>query len=120
LYSYALSSRSHTSPAAAATARTRSAGQPPSVVKLQVQRDVLAVVAEVLGDEPRVRTTVVLGRLAELDADAYEPWTHANLARELLAVGVAVRKFDGLKVVRADDVAAALQSSIRDLDETGQ
>lgn len=74
------------------------------------QVDHLVNVRAVLGDEPRLRTTRVIGLLGELDARTYEDWTHGDLARELAAEGVTVRKFDGLKVVRTDDVERALDS----------
>jgi S-DNA-T family DNA segregation ATPase FtsK/SpoIIIE len=72
--------------------------------------DHLADIKEALGDEPRVRTVVVLERLAARDPDTYEPWTAADLRAELLQHGVPVAKSDGQRVVRADDVHAALRA----------
>jgi hypothetical protein len=87
--------------AARAVARRGRRGSP--AAELPVRRDLLADVVEVLGDEPRVRTTVVLQRLAELDTDAYEGMSHAQLAAALLADGVAVAKSNGQSVIRASD-----------------
>ena len=70
--------------------------------------DHLADIAEVMGDERRVRTQVVLARLAELNPAEYEGWTFAALIAVLAEYGVTPRKSDGVKVVRAEDVAKAL------------
>lgn len=70
--------------------------------------DHLANIGEALEDDGRPRTTVILGRLAELNRDEYEAWTHTALADELREHGVEVVKSGGVKVVRAEDVRAAL------------
>lgn len=72
------------------------------------QRDHLADVRDALRDEPRVRTTVVLGRLAELAPSVYEPWSHGDLAELLDDAGAPVGKSDGVKVVRLREVDVAL------------
>ncbi len=69
--------------------------------------DHLADIAHVLGDEQRVRTQTVLARLAEYNADEYEPWAFADLKAVLTDHGQRLRKVRGLMYVHADDVAAA-------------
>lgn len=70
--------------------------------------DVLADVAEVLGTDKRVRTQVVLTRLAERNALAYEGWTHIDLKTALAEFDIRAVKSDGVMVIRADDVTLAL------------
>lgn len=70
-------------------------------------RDLLADVVDVLQDESRVRTAVLLGRLIEVDRDWYEPWGFQELKAGLLAVGVPVRKHGGHSTVAAEDVFRA-------------
>jgi S-DNA-T family DNA segregation ATPase FtsK/SpoIIIE len=70
--------------------------------------DHLADVFEVMRGERRVRTQVVLARLAELSPSEYEEWTFSTLTSVLGEYGIAPRKSDGVKVVRAEDVEAAL------------
>jgi S-DNA-T family DNA segregation ATPase FtsK/SpoIIIE len=70
--------------------------------------DHLADVFEVMRGERRVRTQVVLARLAELSPSEYEEWTFSTLTSVLGEHGVVPRKSDGVKVVRAEDVEAAL------------
>ncbi|MBE1576881.1 FtsK/SpoIIIE domain-containing protein [Amycolatopsis roodepoortensis] len=69
--------------------------------------DHLADIAHVLGGEQRVRTQTVLTRLAEFNADEYEPWAFADLKAVLTDHGQRLRKVRGLMYVHADDVAAA-------------
>lgn len=70
--------------------------------------DHLADVAAVLRGEQRVRTQVVLGRLAEHDPGTYEAWTPADLRALLVEHGAAPTKTGGLMVVRGPAVHAAL------------
>ena len=69
--------------------------------------DVLADIAEVLGDERQTRTQVVLTRLAELNRAHYEGWTFGDLSEALAEHGIKPHK-SGNMVIRARDVAAAL------------
>ena len=71
-------------------------------------RDPLADVLAVIGDEARMRTTVVLSRLAALDADAYEGMTAQRLTELLLAVGAAPYKSDGVMCVSRERLAAGI------------
>ncbi|GAA1195389.1 zonular occludens toxin domain-containing protein [Pseudonocardia alaniniphila] len=80
-------------------------------------RDHLADIHRVLRGETRVRTQVVLRRLAELNVDEYGDWSFQDLSTALAAVGIAARKSDGLMVIRSADVARALAE--RDEDEDG-
>ncbi|MGH3760527.1 hypothetical protein [Actinophytocola sp.] len=70
--------------------------------------DHLADIAEVMRGERRVRTQVVLSRLAEHNPAEYEGWTFTDLAAALAGHGVMPRKSDGYKVIRVEDVADAL------------
>ena len=70
--------------------------------------DVLADVAEVMRGERRVRTQTVLARLAELNTLHYEGWTFGDLRAALVDHGVEPVKSDGVMVVRAGDITAAL------------
>jgi S-DNA-T family DNA segregation ATPase FtsK/SpoIIIE len=81
--------------------------------------DHLADVAAVLDGEKRVRTQVVLTRLARHDPGEYGEWTFRDLKAALAPYRVAPVKSDGNKVIRADDVAAALARQDRDDDGTG-
>jgi S-DNA-T family DNA segregation ATPase FtsK/SpoIIIE len=58
-----------------------------------------------LRGEKRVRTQVVLARLAELNPAEYEDWTFQDLAAALAAYDMEPAKSQGVKVIRADDVA---------------
>ncbi len=70
--------------------------------------DHLADIHTVLRAEKRVRTQVVLARLAELNPAEYEDWTFQDLAAALAEYDIEPAKSQGVKVVRADDVAQAL------------
>ena len=87
--------------------------------------DRLADVDAVMEGERRVRTQVILTRLARHDPGEYEGWTFRDLTAALAAYGIAPVKSDGNKVVRADDVAAALvdrdrKSREQDRDPAGR
>jgi len=77
------------------------------------QRDHLADVAAVIRGERRPRTEVIRQRLAELDR-SYEGWTAEALKAALAAVGVPIRKSDGVKVIREEDVHQALADRAQD------
>ncbi|MEV6711952.1 FtsK/SpoIIIE domain-containing protein [Lentzea sp. NPDC051208] len=77
--------------------------------------DHLADIATVLREDKRVRTQVLLARLAEHRANEYEDWTFQDLKAALADAGVEVAKSNGHSVVRADDIAAA----IAERDEDG-
>lgn len=70
--------------------------------------DHLVDIHTVLRSEKRVRTQVVLARMTELNPAEYEDWTFQDLAAALAAYDIEPAKSQGVKVVRADDVAQAL------------
>ncbi|AOW88573.1 FtsK/SpoIIIE domain-containing protein [Streptomyces olivaceus] len=72
------------------------------------ERDPLADIATVLGNDTRVRTQEVITRLAALNADAYAGWSFIDLKRVLDAAGAEPYKSDGRMVVGRDRVARAL------------
>jgi len=71
-------------------------------------RDVLADIRMVLGEEVRARTQVVLHRLAELDPTSYGEWSFPQLAHALAEHGLTARKYNGVMVVRLGDVTRVL------------
>jgi S-DNA-T family DNA segregation ATPase FtsK/SpoIIIE len=82
--------------------------------------DHLADVHTALRGEKRVRTQVVLARLAELNPAEYEEWTFQDLAAALAEYGIEPAKSQGVKVIRADDVTQALtQRDEIDDEESG-
>lgn len=81
--------------------------------------DYLADIQAVLRNEPRVRTQVVLARLAELNPGEYAGWTFQRLTEALAEHGLSARKSGGVMVVRAADVALALADRSDDTDEGG-
>jgi S-DNA-T family DNA segregation ATPase FtsK/SpoIIIE len=78
--------------------------------------DHLADIADALQSEAKVRTQVVLARLAEADRGTYESWTFSDLAGELDKVGIGARKSNGVMFVFAQDVREAITD--RDHDES--
>jgi S-DNA-T family DNA segregation ATPase FtsK/SpoIIIE len=78
--------------------------------------DHLADIYAVLRGEARVRTQIVLARLAERNPGEYEDWTFQNLAEVLAVHGLAARKSDGVKVVRVADVARVLHERAEDCE----
>jgi S-DNA-T family DNA segregation ATPase FtsK/SpoIIIE len=70
--------------------------------------DHLADVHTVLGTDRRVRTQVVLTRLAEHNPAVYEGWSFRDLSAALAAFDVAPVKSDGVMVIRTDDITHAL------------
>ncbi|MGH3905932.1 MAG: hypothetical protein ACRDTE_17390, partial [Pseudonocardiaceae bacterium] len=81
--------------------------------------DHLADIQAVLRGQSRVRTQVVLARLAERNPVEYAEWTFQHLAEALAAEGLAARKSDGVMVVRAEDVALALTDRDHGGDDDG-
>ncbi|MFI1045019.1 ATP-binding protein [Streptomyces griseoruber] len=77
-------------------------------VKRDEQRDPLADILAVLGDEKRVFTQDVIKRLSVLSEDAYGRWSFGDLTRVLDAAGVEPKKSHGRMVVRAEDIVRAL------------
>jgi S-DNA-T family DNA segregation ATPase FtsK/SpoIIIE len=72
------------------------------------QIDHLADIHDALRGERRVRTHVVLTRLAELNPALYEGWTFQDLSAALSDFDIEPVKSGGVKVVRATDVTHAL------------
>jgi S-DNA-T family DNA segregation ATPase FtsK/SpoIIIE len=70
--------------------------------------DHLADIADAMHGQRRVRTQVVLARLAAHNPTVYEGWTTTDLRDALAGHGITVRKSDGVKVVRAEDITTAL------------
>ncbi|MCA1682130.1 MAG: hypothetical protein LC700_03195 [Actinobacteria bacterium] len=70
--------------------------------------DHLADVHAVLRGERRVRTQVVLTRLAELNPALYEGWTFQDLSAALGDYDIEPVKSGGVKVIRGTDVTHAL------------
>jgi len=70
--------------------------------------DHLANIHTALRGEQRVRTQVVLSRLAELNPGVYEGWSFQDLSAALGEYDIEPVKSGGVKVVRAADVAHAL------------
>lgn len=81
-----------------------------------VAPDVLADLHAVTRDEARVRTQVVLRRLAEHNPDAYEGWSFQQLGEALAGHRLAARKHNGVMVVRSADVVRALAERAGDGD----
>lgn len=97
----------------------RRTGATPDQIEGPAEPDHLADIAEALGGQRRVRTQVVLTRLAEHDPDHYEGWTFADLKAALGEYGVEPVKSDGVMVVRADDIAQTLTERDHDTDSEG-
>lgn len=79
--------------------------------------DPLADIACAVADVPRLRTQVVLQRLAERNPAAYRDWTFQDLKEVLEGVGAAPHKSDGQMVVDREKVQRALAR--RDSDDQG-
>jgi DNA segregation ATPase FtsK/SpoIIIE, S-DNA-T family len=73
-----------------------------------VRVDHLADIHQVLRGERRVRTPVVLTRLAELNPTTYEGWSFSDLKTALAHEGIEVSKSHGHSVIRADDITQTL------------
>jgi S-DNA-T family DNA segregation ATPase FtsK/SpoIIIE len=70
--------------------------------------DHLADIAQVLGEQRRTLTRVVLTRLAELNPTAYEGWTFTDLKTALARYGIEPVKSDGVMVIRTEDITTAV------------
>jgi len=81
--------------------------------------DHLADMHEVVRGEVRVRTQMVLRRLVELNPAEYGDWSFARLAEVLTEHGLTARKYNGVMVVRAAEVAAALHRRDADTEDDG-
>jgi S-DNA-T family DNA segregation ATPase FtsK/SpoIIIE len=79
--------------------------------------DHLADINAVMRGEARVRTQVVLRRLADLNPAEYGGWSFQDLATALADAGIAARKSDGVMVVRSADVARVLAERNEDRDD---
>ncbi|MEU3849429.1 FtsK/SpoIIIE domain-containing protein [Streptomyces sp. NPDC029554] len=85
------------------------------VVDQGEERDALADIAAVIGDEARLRTNEVLKRLHALDPKVYgDQWTNDRLKALLEEHGEEPKKSHGVMVVHRDHVARALAN--RDTD----
>ena len=73
-----------------------------------IPTDHLTNIHQVLHGQQRVRTQIVLTRLAELHPTAYEGWSFSDLKTALAADGIEIGKSHGHSVIRADDVIQAL------------
>lgn len=80
--------------------------------------DHLADIAEVCAGEKRVRTQTVLARLIAHNPDEYDGWTLTDLSAALARHHLAPVKSNGIKVIRADDVASAL--AVREDEPAGE
>ncbi|MCA1696047.1 MAG: hypothetical protein LC749_15720, partial [Actinobacteria bacterium] len=81
--------------------------------------DHLTDIHQVLRAERRVRTQVVLTRLAELNPNAYEGWSFSDLKTALADEGIEIGKSHGHSVVRVDDLARAITERDRSYDSEG-
>jgi S-DNA-T family DNA segregation ATPase FtsK/SpoIIIE len=81
--------------------------------------DHLADIHQVLRAERRVRTQVVLTRLAELNPNAYEGWSFSDLKTALADEGIEIGKSHGHSVVRADDLTQTLAQRNHNNDNEG-
>ncbi|AYL37626.1 FtsK/SpoIIIE domain-containing protein [Streptomyces sp. PDY-4] len=87
------------------------------VVDQDEERDALADVAAVIGDEARLRTNEVLKRLHALDPKVYsDQWTNDRLKALLEEHGEEPKKSHGVMVVHRDHVLRALAN--RDADDS--
>ena len=79
--------------------------------------DHLGDLHEVIEGEVRVRTQVVLRRLAEHNPAEYGGWSFARLSELLSEHGLSAHKYNGTMSVRVADVARASPARIGDGDE---
>jgi S-DNA-T family DNA segregation ATPase FtsK/SpoIIIE len=82
--------------------------------------DPLADIATVLGTEARLRTQMVLTRLAKHNPHHYEGWSFTDLKTALEEYGIAPVKSHGVMVIVADDITQALTDRDRDIDAEGE
>lgn len=82
--------------------------------------DHLTDIAAAMRGERRVRTQVVLARLAAHAPQVYEHWTLTDLRDTLTGYGITVHKSDGRKVIRAEDITTALRNRTNhDIEQRG-
>lgn len=81
-------------------------GQPATIEAAPV--DHLANVHAAMRGEHRVRTQVMLARLAEHHPAEYEHWTFQHLRAALADHGITITKSGGVKVIRAEDITTTL------------
>jgi S-DNA-T family DNA segregation ATPase FtsK/SpoIIIE len=93
------------------------ASNDPDADEPEPELDHLADVHTVMRGQPRVRTQVVLARLAEHNPGEYAEWTFRDLADALADEGVLARKSDGVMVVRTADITRALTDRDQDGDD---
>jgi DNA segregation ATPase FtsK/SpoIIIE, S-DNA-T family len=80
-----------------------------------IERDLLADVLSVLGDQRRMLTMDAIAGLKHLDDTAYQALTPATFKARLSALGVETHKTDGGKIhVRADWVQTAINDRTQD------
>jgi DNA segregation ATPase FtsK/SpoIIIE, S-DNA-T family len=99
--------------AMAAITELRRTGQPTTSDKGHdhdgpAEVDHLTNIHQALRGERRVRTQVVLSRLAELDPATYEGWGFHDLTTALARHGIKPIKSRGIKSIRATDITHAL------------
>jgi len=70
--------------------------------------DHLANIHQALRGEQRLRTQIVLTRLAELNPDTYEGWSFSDLKAALAHEGIEIGKSHGHSVIRTHHVTQAL------------
>jgi DNA segregation ATPase FtsK/SpoIIIE, S-DNA-T family len=80
--------------------------------------DHLANIHQVLHGEQRLRTQVVLTRLAELNPTTYEGWSYSDLKTALGQYGIEIGKSHGHSVIRAENITHAL--TVRDDNDSGK
>jgi S-DNA-T family DNA segregation ATPase FtsK/SpoIIIE len=85
-------------------------GIQPAAIEPATARDFLDDLDEVMGAEVKVRTDEVRHRLIELHRGTYGTWTPQDLIAALAKVGLQARKSNGIMVVRAVDVADAIDA----------
>jgi len=72
--------------------------------------DLLADIADVMGRDQRLRTQAVLTRLASHHPEEYDGWTFSDLSSALARYDVQPVKSRGLMVLRATDIADAINT----------
>jgi S-DNA-T family DNA segregation ATPase FtsK/SpoIIIE len=92
-------------------ARENSTDEPTSV-------DHLTDINEALHGQRRVRTQIVLTRLAELNPTTYEGWSFSDLKTTLAAESIEIGKSHGHSVIRAEDIHRAITHRHDNSDRT--
>jgi DNA segregation ATPase FtsK/SpoIIIE, S-DNA-T family len=81
---------------------------PENTTNEPISVDHLVNIQQVLRGERRVRTQVVLTRLAEVNPATYEGWSFSNLKATLAEESIKIGKSHGHSVIRAEDITQAL------------